>query len=174
MNYFELYELPVNFLLDEKSIKEKYLVLSRKFHPDFYTSATVEKQLEILQLSTENNKAFQTLRNFGKRMKYILMEKGYLLEEEKYSLPQLFLMEMMDLNEILMDVQMDHDPTKKLDLITQLEKAEKNLFEHIQHVLSVYTEEKATESNYMAIKEFYYKRKYLLRIREQLDKFASP
>ena len=92
MNYFELYEIPISFLLDELHIRKKYLALSKKYHPDFYTLESPEKQNEILNLSTINNKAFQILSNFDKRMKYILSEKGYLVEEEKYTLPQLFLM----------------------------------------------------------------------------------
>ncbi|MFI5172345.1 MAG: Fe-S protein assembly co-chaperone HscB [Chitinophagales bacterium] len=172
MNYFEFYKLPVSFLLEEKLVKEKYLILSRKFHPDFFTGASAEKQREILALSTENNKAFQTLKNFDRRMKYILMEKGFLVEEEKYSLAQLFLMEMMDLNEGIMAI--DDDPSKKDEIIVQLSQIEDELYSAVLPLLSAYNENTAVETDYLTIKEYYYKRKYLLRIREQLDKFASP
>ncbi len=173
MNYFQLYELPVSFLVDEKLIKQKYLTLSRKFHPDFYTGAEAAKQKEILELSTQNNKAFQTLSDFDKRIKYILMEKGYLMEEEKFALPQMFLMEMMDLNELAMEVEFDPDPEKKQEVLSHIQTAETALLEAINPLLTTYNEQTATESDYKTIKEFYYKRKYLLRIRAQLDKFAA-
>lgn len=173
MNFFQLYELPMSFLVDEKLIKQKYLTLSRKFHPDFYTGADANKQAEMLALSTQNNKAFQTLSDFDKRIKYILMEKGYLEEEEKFALPQMFLMEMMDLNELAMEVEFDPDPEKEGEVLGHIQTIETALLEAITPVLSSYTEATATESDYKAIKEFYYKRKYLLRIRAQLDKFAA-
>ncbi len=173
MNYFQLYEIPVSFLVEEKSLKQKYLSLSRKFHPDFYTGSDETKQAEMLALSTQNNKAFQTLSDFDKRIKYILMEKGYLEEEEKFALPQMFLMEMMDLNELAMEVEFDPAPEKKQEVLNHIQAAETALLEAITPILSSYSEATATESDYKAIKEFYYKRKYLLRIRAQLDKFAA-
>lgn len=173
MNYFQFYELPVSFLVDEKIIKQKYLALSRRFHPDFYTGADEAKQKEILELSTQNNRAFQTLSDFDRRIKYILMEKGYLVEEEKFALPQMFLMEMMDLNELAMEVEFDPAPEKKMEVLGHIQGAEQALSDSIYPVLNAYSEENATESDYKAIKEFYYKRKYLLRIRAQLDKFAA-
>lgn len=173
MNYFQLYEIPVSFLVEEKSLKQKYLSLSRKFHPDFYTGSDETKQAEMLALSTQNNKAFQTLSDFDKRIKYILMEKGYLEEEEKFALPQMFLMEMMDLNELAMEVEFDPAPEKKQEVLNHIQAAETALLEAITPILSNYSEATATESDYKAIKEFYYKRKYLLRIRAQLNKFAA-
>ncbi len=173
MNFFQLYELPVSFIIDKKDLKQKYLVLSRKFHPDFYTGSNSQKQAEMLSLSTQNNKAFQTLSDFDKRIKYILMEKGYLEEEEKFALPQMFLMEMMDLNELAMEVEFDPEPEKKQEVLSHIQTAETTLFDTINPLLKSYSEQKATESDYKAIKEFYYKRKYLLRIRAQLDKFAD-
>lgn len=173
MNYFELYEMPISFLPDEKLIRTKYLALSKKYHPDFHSSSGPEKQNEMLALSTLSNKAFQTLSDFDKRMKYILKEKGYLEEEEKFTLPQMFLMEMMDLNELLMEIQFDPDPEKKSRVITRLDQTEVNLLNGIMPDLKNFDEHAATEDLYTRIKEFYYKRRYLLRIREQLDKFAD-
>lgn len=173
MNYFELYDLPLSFLPDEKQIRLKYLELSKKYHPDFYSSASAEKQNEVLALSTLSNKAFQTLSDFDKRMKYILQEKGYLEEEEKFTLPQTFLMEMMDLNELLMEIQFDPDPAKQEQVNQHLTEAEKNLIEGIMPVLKTYNAADASDAFYHQVKEFYYKRRYLLRIREQLDKFAG-
>lgn len=173
MNYFELYDLPLSFLPDEKQIRTKYLELSKKYHPDFYSSASPEKQNEVLELSTQSNKAFQTLSEFDKRMKYILKEKGYLEEEEKFTLPQMFLMEMMDLNELLMEIQFDPDPQKKEQVLSHIDQSEKSLFDGIMPVLKTFDETNATDAFYHQVKEFYYKRRYLLRIREQLDKFAG-
>ena len=100
------------------------------------------------------------------------MEKGFLEEEEKFALPQMFLMEMMDLNELAMEVEFDPAPEKKQEVLDHIQTAETALLESIMPILSSYNEETAIESDYKSVKEFYYKRKYLLRIRAQLDKFA--
>lgn len=170
MNYFELYGLKEQFLLDDQQVKKIYLTLSKKYHPDFYSGADAAKQAEILELSTLNNKAFQVLGNFDKRMKYILQLHQYLEEEEKYTLPQMFLMEMMDLNELAMEVQFDPDPDKLEELLKHIEAAEGNLLQSILPVLDRYDAASATPEDFHQIKEFYYKHRYLLRLREQLDK----
>jgi len=78
MNYFGLYEMPVSFLPDAAQVRKKYLELSKKISPRFYGTASTEKQSKILELSTLNNKAFQTLSDFGKTMKYICWKKDFL------------------------------------------------------------------------------------------------
>src|SRR6185436_7553683 len=101
MNYFEFYDTPVSFMVDEDAVKKKYLELSRKFHPDFFINQSSEKQQEVLEMSTLNTRAFQTLSDFDKRMKYILELKNLIYEGERYELPPGFLMEMMEVNEAM-------------------------------------------------------------------------
>ena len=96
MNYFELYDIPVSFKVDKKALKKKFYELSRKFHPDFYTLEGEAKQAEILELSSLNNEAYKVLKDFNKRMKYVLDLKKIIAEEGKNKIPQAFLMEMMD------------------------------------------------------------------------------
>lgn len=167
MQYFDLYQIPVQFFPDEQFIKKQYFVLSKQYHPDFYTNESPEKQAEILATSTEVNKAYQTLLDFDKRMKYILMESGYLLEEEKFVLPQDFLMEMMNLNEHLMEVQMDGDAAATQKIENEVATLEHNLLDEIKPVLTAFSET-ADAQIFREIKTFYFKRKYLLRIKSQL------
>ena len=101
MDYFEFYDIPLSFQPDQALVKKKFYALSKEFHPDFYITESEEKQQEILDLSTLNNKAFQTLSNPDKLLPYILQLKGVLTEGEKYALPQDFLMEMMEVNEAI-------------------------------------------------------------------------
>ncbi len=173
MNYFQLYDLPVSFIVDAQEVRKKFLALSKQFHPDFFTLDNAEKQQEILDISTNNNKAFQTLSDFDKRMKYILTEKGYVVEEEKYLLPQQFLIEMMELNELIMEYKPEGDILKKVEVIDAINRTDEQLLTKMNLITDNYSEATATEKDYHEIKEFYYKRKYLLRLREQLNKFAE-
>lgn len=174
MNYFELYELPVAFVLDEKLLRKKFLELSKKYHPDFYTQSGTEKQSEILELSTLNNKAFQTLGDFNKRMQYVLKLAGVLEEEEKFALPQIFLMEMMDLNEMLMELQFDPDPAKAKEVLQHLNETGNHLYKDVEPFIKNFDFSDTPDETYQRIKEYYYKNRYLLRIRQQMDKFALP
>ncbi|HRD80271.1 MAG TPA: Fe-S protein assembly co-chaperone HscB, partial [Saprospiraceae bacterium] len=61
MNYFEFFRLPLSFQLDEEALRKAFYANSKKYHPDFYTLESEEKQTEILELSTINNQAYHTL-----------------------------------------------------------------------------------------------------------------
>jgi len=175
MNYFELYDLPVSFNPDQQLVKQKFYELSKKYHPDFYINQSQDKQDEVLELSTLNNKAFQVLRDPQKRLQYILSLKGELVEGENYALPQSFLLEMMEVNEALMDLEFDPDPVKLAELKTQTEQIEQELIDELKTLTVTYdtATEKNQQSTLKAIKDIYYRNKYLHRIKESLARMAS-
>jgi len=172
MNYFELYGLPVTFNPDPNVIKQKFYALSKEFHPDFYINESPEKQEEVLELSTLNNKAYQVLSDPQKRLQYILDLKGLIKEGENYVLPQTFLMEMMDVNEALMELEFEPDPSKLLQVKLLVDDIEKDLFDEL-YALTAFFENlvpEAQDSALLSIKDIYYRNKYLLRIRQSLER----
>src|SRR6187401_1710229 len=96
MTYFELFELPVRLKVDKAALTKKYFELQKKYHPDFFSNASEEEQAEVLEKSSLVNKAYKTFQNADETIKYVLMQKGLLEEEEKYQLPPDFLMEMLE------------------------------------------------------------------------------
>lgn len=173
MNYFEFFNIPVSFLLEETDLKKTFYANSKKYHPDFYTLESEEKQLEVLEMSTLNNEAYKTLSNFDKRMKYILDLKGTLAEEGKNQIPQDFLMEMMDINENLMELEFDFDANVFEKVGTELKSLETSLMNEVQPMLESYNDDTSDEVILKGIKNYYLKKRYLLRIHENLNKFAS-
>ncbi|MGN6397214.1 MAG: Fe-S protein assembly co-chaperone HscB [Mucilaginibacter sp.] len=172
MNYFEFYNVPESFNPDIAHLKKKFYELSKKYHPDFHANESDEKQQEILELSTLNNKAHQTLTDPYKRLEYILRSHNLLEEGAKPQLPADFLMEMMDINERLMEV----DDAKQLGEITaEVLAIEGDIEEGIAQASSGYEslDDTAKESRLNEIADFYFRQKYLLRIKESLDTFAS-
>lgn len=167
MEYFDFYNMPVSFELEEEELKLLFLQKSREYHPDFYTLASEEKKAEILLLSSKNNEAFKTLNDFDLRMKYILGQKEILKGEGQDKLDQMFLMEMMDINEAIMEVQMDPDPKEKEKIIGEVEKIDASIYESIVAILKKPFEE-ISEKEFEEIKQYYLKKKYLIRIRENL------
>ncbi|TDG36380.1 Fe-S protein assembly co-chaperone HscB [Pedobacter changchengzhani] len=170
MNYFEFYELPLQFHPDLNVVKSKFYAFSKKFHPDFYANESEEKQQEVLDLSTLNNKAYQTLSNPAKLLKYVLELKGVVQTDEHYQLPQTFLMEMMDVNEALMDMEFEPDASKLLTVQAEVDAIEEKLFGELKNLTDLFDQTGGNENTLLAIKDLFYRQKYLNRIRERLPK----
>lgn len=158
MNYFELYEIPVAPVTDASAVKKKYYELSRKYHPDFFTGADEAEQKNILERSSDVNKAFKIFSDEDETLKYYLMLKNFLVEEEKYQLPPVFLMEMLELNEELL---MADDKTQ---IETQISNLKSQIYEPVKKVMEDYSSHNITEKELLQLKEYYYKKKYLNRI----------
>lgn len=173
MNYFDWFDLPLAFVLDEKELKRKFIAKSRSLHPDFFTQGSDEEQADALEQSTFNNQAYRTLKKEDARMKYILDLKEILAEEGQNKLPQAFLMEMMEINEGLMELEFDYDETAFQKTKSDIENLESSLYNEIKTILEDYKEEKEQASELIEVKKYYLKRKYILRIKENLNKFAS-
>lgn len=172
MNYFELYDLPISFHPDQQVVKQQFYALSKKYHPDFHINQSVEKQDEVLELSTLNNKAFQVLKNPQKVLHYVLELKGIIGDGEHYSLPQSFLMEMMDVNEAIMELQFESDPQKQDQLNADLLQLERNLNAELEQQTLAYDQsDEANKDAYLEkIKDIYYRGKYIQRLKENLAK----
>ncbi len=172
INFFEFYNIPESFHVDQAALKKQFYAYSKQYHPDFFAGESEEKQNEILELSTINNKAYHTLSNPVKLLEYILSGHELLNEGAKPQLPADFLMEMMDLNERLMEV----DDAEQLGLITgEVLDIESGLNTELKNLTADYDQldHKARESRLNEIADIYYRQKYLLRIRESLNTFAS-
>jgi molecular chaperone HscB len=172
INFFEFYGIPESFEPDLVMLKKQFYALSKKYHPDFYANDDAETQQEILELSTINNKAWQTLSDPAKRLEYILKQHDLVKEGAKPQLPADFLMEMMDLNERLMEIE---DAETLAALTAETLAIENDLNDQLAALTYGYAEldDIAKESRLNAIADIYYRQKYLLRIKESLNTFAT-
>ena len=172
MDFFKFYDIPISFLLDEKALKQKFYALSRQYHPDFHTHETAEEQEKILELSSLNTRAYKTLSDFDERVKYILELKGLLKEGEKQEIPNSFLMEMMDINESVMDLKMDFDKEKYTQTLNEVRQMQTDLYHEVKSIIENYNDVAATADDLQAIKDFYLKKRYILRLEKNLSTFA--
>ncbi|MBK9337027.1 MAG: DnaJ domain-containing protein [Lewinellaceae bacterium] len=172
MNYFEFYGLPVSFQIDAAALRRIFYQNSKKYHPDFHTLSDDVQQSEMLEKATWNNEAYQTLSDPDRRMLHLLQIKGLWEDAGKQSIPQDFLIDMMDINEALMDLEIDFDPERFAKAVQGVENIEKELNQGIRPILENYTEETGSNRDLQAVLEFFLKKKYLLRIHENLSKFA--
>ncbi len=174
MNYFEFFGLPVSFVVDETALKKTYLQNSKKYHPDFHTLAEEAQQAEMLDRSTLNNEAFKTLSDPDRRIRYVLETKGLLSTEgdDKPVLSQDFLMDMMDINEALMELEFDFDPGRYASTLHAVRALETELETSVNPLLQSWSEKDSPPEDLTEIRNFFWKKKYLLRISENLSKFA--
>lgn len=175
-NYFVFYGLPEAFLLDEAALKAIYYRLSRELHPDFHAQDTPAAQAEALRLATLNTDAYRTLADPGRRMAYLLGQHG-LLEEDSVQnqLPPDFLLEVMDLNEQLMELETDADPAATQRLAAEVTALADTLDAGIRPVLAGYVGLPADHrpAALQQVRTYYLKKRYLLRLRQQLATFAA-
>ncbi len=129
---------------------------------------------EALKIAAEINQAYKTLKDSDATMAYVLKIHGMLEDEEKYTLPPAFLMEMMELNEAVSDYE-----AAPLDEPTRL-VAKNALAEQLQTWTDAitpltirYNAGGYDEQLLLAIKDMYFRKKYLHRIQERMDKISE-
>lgn len=172
MNYFELFGIPVSLKVDPAWLRQRYYELSRQYHPDMHTLAGEAEQADMLEKSALVNQAFKVLGDEQELLQYVLELKGLLTDGDKYALPQLFLMEMMDINEKLMELEYDPDEEAIAALHLDVTAMEQELYSQVAGVIARF-EEDVPAGEMDKLREYYYKKKYLLRIKDKLSTFAS-
>ncbi len=169
LNYFELFHLPVSFTPPRDAVRKSYVELSKKYHPDYFSQADETAQVKALELSAEVNKAYKLFNNEQATIKYVLGLKGVLEDEEKYNLSPDFLMEMMEINEIVAEISVDHDPIEKQKIHQQISAIENEIYEPVANIIENYKEGVTTREELLQVKDYYFKKKYLARIYEALN-----
>ena len=174
-DYFAFYGLPETFLPDEAALKRLYYAKSRETHPDFHATSSAENQAAMLHQATLNTDTYRTLADPDQRMAYVLRQHGLLEEGKQGQLPPDFLMDMMDLNEQLMDLATAPDATAEARVATEVATLTDTLDAGIQPVLAGY-EGLPTDHRPAALQQictYYLKKRYLLRIQQQVATFAT-
>lgn len=167
INYFEYYNLTESFNVDQRLLRKLYYENSRKFHPDLYTLESTISQEKVLEQSTVNNEAYKTLKDEDLRLRHLLTIKGVMSDQDKEQISQAFLMEMMDVNEAIMDAQMG-DISE--DRINAVKKDINELMEELNSNIIKAGESTLDESNLTHLKDLYYRKKYLKRLIENVNK----
>ena len=175
IDYFAFYALPETFLPDEAVLRRHYYAKSRETHPDFHATSPPENQAEMLRQATLNTNAYRILSDPDQRMAYLLRRHGLLEESKQEALPPSFLMDMMDLNEQLMDLTTAPDATAEARVAAEVSALANTLDAGIQPVLAGY--EGLPVNHKLAaleqIRTYYLKKRYLLRIQQQVATFAA-
>lgn len=173
-NYFSLFEIPLSLRPDAAEVKKKFYQLSKQYHPDRVAQTDEIAKAAILQKAAMVNDAYKTLTNADKVMAYVLHLHHLLEEDEKYELPAAFLMEMMELNETVSDFE---DEPENEQLRKKAEQALNEQLEtwenQVQQLIQLFEQTEDKRELLLKIKDFYFRKKYLLRIKERFSTFAT-
>ncbi len=168
MTYFELFGIPVQLKVNTAPLSGRFFALSKQYHPDFFANEDEVTREEALGKSALLNKAWKTFQNPDETIRYVLKLKGLLEEEEKYQLPPDFLMEVMEINEALMEPEGQNLG----DLENRINILQSDIYEPVKEMVEHYQEAIVPEEALLQVKAYYFKKKYLDRIRRQLAGMA--
>jgi len=119
-DYFAALGLPRRLQIDLPDLERRYHDLSRRFHPDFYQTASARERLASLENSALLNKAYRALRDPLARAEYLVQLETGQGAESKAEAPTALFEEILELNELLADHQLA-DPAEQLVLRPRLE-----------------------------------------------------
>jgi molecular chaperone HscB len=85
VDYFTFFGLPRKLNIDVAALEKEFYALSRKLHPDLYSTAEMREREWSLEQSSQLNDAYRTLKDPIKRTEYLLRLEGVELEEQSKS-----------------------------------------------------------------------------------------
>ncbi len=135
-NYFELFDLPVGFAVDQEGLSLRYRELQRIAHPDRFAAGSDQERRMAVQFASYVNEGFRTLKDPLSRARYLLEQRGIALDEADTRMDPAFLMEQMELREQLESLKGRDDPFGALErLRSDIEKRDRILLEELAAAL---------------------------------------
>ena len=137
-NHFELFGLPQRFGIDLTHLDQQYRRLQGEIHPDRFAASPDSEKRWSLQMATQVNDAYQTLKAPLQRARYLLQLKGIeTLEETNTAMPVDFLMQQMEWREALEEGRTAADVEALDALLAELRAAAKALYGTLAQALDV-------------------------------------
>ena len=100
IDYFQLFDLPRGFDIDDGALQPRYRELQRQFHPDRFAAEPVDVQRVAVQRAADINAGFSVLKDAVLRARHLLELAGHPLHIESATVSDTdFLMAQMELRE---------------------------------------------------------------------------
>lgn len=137
-NPFTLFDLPVDFQLNNDLLSSRYLSLQKSLHPDNFAHCSPQEQRLAMQKSAEINDALQVLKDPISRADAIIAihtgEQKDLEQTRHHDMA--FLMQQMEWRERLEEIEQAQDLTQLMDFSAELETTEREFLTEISTALS--------------------------------------
>ncbi len=130
-NYFELFQLPIQYTIDKSRLSEAYRELQRVVHPDRFVRASDHERRLAQQKSTLVNDGYQVLRDDLSRAQHLLRLNNVDCQQHALS-DSGFLMTQIELREELEAISENKDVDRLNTLFSHIQQQQKNGKEQLQ------------------------------------------
>lgn len=129
-NYFQLFQLPQAFDLDQAALAAAYRKIQQQVHPDKFAGLPAAEQRIAVQFASWVNQAYDTLRHSVKRGEYLLTlaAQHESMQNSTTTDPE-FLIQQMQWREMLSDCHSEIEPLAALDRLRVQAKQEMSALE---------------------------------------------
>jgi molecular chaperone HscB len=127
MDYFEVFGLPRILGIDLAALEKTFHELSRRYHPDYFSTASASEKTKAVRMTALLNDAYRTLRHPVRRVEYLLSLYGFKSDGSK--VPQALLMEVFEINEQLEEVKAGRASIEEIDSLRVQIKEKRERFD---------------------------------------------
>ncbi len=168
MNYFELFECPVSFEVDNAALSEQYLALQKLYHPDRHVGDEAKDKLQVMQKAAEINDAYTTLKDNILRAEYILKLRGLDIQHETKTIQDpSFLMQQMEFRERLEELNDLNDPFDEILAFERDIDSDANALE--RELADLLKDEQQNEASANIIRKL----KFMAKLRHELERLED-
>lgn len=160
-DYFALFGLKPQFLLDQEKLQGAWYRLQGEVHPDRIVRQAGNEQSRLLLQATQLNEAFETLRQPLLRARYLLQINGIDIDlENNTSVDADFLMEQMQWREELDEARSSAEALDQL-----LARIEQALAAHFARLQALFDQQGDYRAGAEVLRELF----FLEKLRDQID-----
>jgi molecular chaperone HscB len=169
-NYFDLFGLPISYIIDGNSLSERYRDLQRVIHPDRFANASEQERRMSVQSAALINEAFEILKDPIARAGYLLSLHGVEMDSLNESTQDMaFLMQQMELRDELEEVHGQANPFQSIsDLRGRINKQINSLVAQLAVCF-----ETPTEEQLQAAREILQKMRFLQKLYTEAERVEA-
>lgn len=161
-NYFQIFAIEPDLKIDATALRNTLHQLARKYHPDLGQNANQDQEPSLAEI----NVGYEVLRDFKKRMAYLLFL--YRGKECKMELGTEFLLEMLELNERIQDWQANPLDREREELLRLLKAKDEELRQEYQELWQNFNLNSCSEAEVKSLEHYLAQQQYLDRLQQKL------
>ena len=168
-NHFELLNLPTQYAINLQTLDQNYRRLQGEVHPDRFAAAPAADRMRSMQLATQANEAYRTLKNPTARARYLLQINGIdTHEESNTAMPADFLMLQMEWRESIEEAVADGDVAALEKLLKKTQQEARELQMQLHAMLDADLPAEADSEAYRQAAEAVRKLSFIDKVRDEI------